>query len=359
MAEFTTRILVTGATGYIGGSVLTEILQSSPVAKGSVSALVRRADQAEILREHGVAPILFKGLDDLTALEEVASDFDVVINCAIASHTESAIAMIKGQARLRERTGKDVHFIHTSGTSNLADYPISGKYTEPRIFTDRDDDVFAYLKSREEMTTYPQRTTDIAVIETGVATSVRTYIIMPPTIYGVGSGLFNKMSIQIPTLMRTAIAKGRAEVVGVGAARWSHVHIADLAPLYGILLCGMLGGEGEQLGRGRGLVYGARGIYFAETGEHTWLELAEGVTRAGVELGVLQEPVPVSITLQQSADQWGKGSLEYGELGWCSSSSTRAVMSRDIGWKPTKGRRDFEESFVQEFKLILERSQKE
>ncbi|KAL3495046.1 hypothetical protein BJX62DRAFT_222824 [Aspergillus germanicus] len=357
MAEFT-RILVTGATGYIGGSVLTEILESSPIANGGVSALVRRADQAEILREHGVTPILFKGLDDLAALEEVAGDFDIVINCALASHTASAIAMIKGQARRRERTGREVHFVHTSGTSNLADYPISGKYTEPRIFTDRDDDIFAYLKSRDEMTTYPQRTTDIAVVETGLATSVRTYIIMPPTIYGLGSGLFNTMSIQIPMLMLTAIAKGRAEFVGAGAARWSHVHIADLAPLYGILLRGVLGGEEEQQGRGMGLAYGARGIYFAETGEHTWLEVAEGVASAGVELGVLQDQVPVSITLQQSAEQWGEESLEYGELGWCSSSRTRAVMSRDIGWKPIKGRRDFEESFVQEFKLILERSQK-
>jgi hypothetical protein len=203
--------------------------------------------------------------------------------------------------------------VQTSGTSNLADYPISGKYTEPRIFTDRDDDIFAYLKSCKEMDTYPQRTTDIAVVETGLATSVRTYIIMPPTIYGLGSGLFNTMSIQIPTLMRTAIDKGRAEFVGAGAARWSHVHIADLAPLYGILLRSVL--EGDQ----RGLAYGKRGIYFTETDEHTWLELAEGVARAGVELGVLQEPVPVSITLQQSADQWAEGSLEYGELWWCSS----------------------------------------
>jgi hypothetical protein len=73
---------------------------------------VRRADQAEILREHGVTPILFKGLNDLPALEEIAGDFDIVINCALASHTESAIAMINGLVRRKEKTGKDVHFIH-------------------------------------------------------------------------------------------------------------------------------------------------------------------------------------------------------------------------------------------------------
>jgi hypothetical protein len=34
-------------------------------------------------------------------------------------------------------------------------------------------------------------------------------------------------------------------------------------------------------------------------------------------------------------------------------------MSREIGWKPTRGRRDFEESFLPEFKLILNEGQKE
>lgn len=161
------------------------------------------------------------------------------------------------------------------------------------------------------MDTYPQRTTDIAVVETGLATSVRTYIIMSPTIYGFGSGWFNNISIQIPTLIRTAIEKGRAEVVGAGDAKWNSVHIADLAPLYEILLRAVL--EGKEL------AYGTQGIYFSETSEHTWLDLAEGIAKAGFELGVLQSPAPVSITLQQSANQWGKGSLQYGELGWCSS----------------------------------------
>ncbi|KIW16547.1 hypothetical protein PV08_03735 [Exophiala spinifera] len=350
MSESTPRILVTGATGYIGGSVLSEILQSPAVEAGSVSALVRRPDQAEVLLAHGVTPVLFKHLDDLETMEKVARDFDVVINCANGFHASSAVALITGLSKRKEKTGKQVHFIHTSGTSNLGDYRISGKYKENRIFTDKDH-IFAYEKYREDMETYPQRTTDIAVVETGLATSVRTYIIMSPTIYGFGSGWFNTISIQIPALIRTAIEKGHAEVVAAGNAKWNSVHIADLALLYEILLRGVL--------EGRKLAYGSQGIYFSETGEHSWLDLAEGVAKAGFELGVLEAPAPVSITLQQSAQQWGKGSLQYGELGWASSSRTRAVMSREIGWKPTKGRRDFEENFSEEFQLIFNRSKKQ
>jgi nucleoside-diphosphate-sugar epimerase len=325
------------ANKHSGGSVLAEILKSPAVQNATISALVRRQDQAEILRANGVSPIIFEGLDDLVTLEEVSSDFDVVINCANGFHSTSAVALIKGLAKRKAKSGKEVHFIHvsiansfvqlsrshantsdkphhvvqTSGTSNLGDYRISGAYTETRIFTDRDH-IYAYEKYREDMVTYPQRTTELAVIDTGLATSVRTYIIMSPTIYGPGSGLFNKISIQIPTLMRTAVKVGHAEVVGAGDAYWDHVHIADLASLYEVLL-------GSVLERKEGLAFGKQGIYFSETGEHTWMGLAEGVARAGFELGVLQSPMPARITLQQSAEQWGKGSLQFGELGWCSS----------------------------------------
>ncbi|KAI5460982.1 hypothetical protein BGZ63DRAFT_357527 [Mariannaea sp. PMI_226] len=349
MSKSITRILITGATGYIGGSVLTEILKSPISQNVSISVLVRREDQAEILREHGVIPIIFRDLDDLATLEQVSSDFDVVINSANSFHPTSAVALIKGLAKRKEKTGAEVHFIHTSGTSNLGDYRISGAYTETRIFTDKDH-IYAYEKYREDMHTYPQRTTDLAVVETGLATRVRTYIVMSPTIYGLGSGLFNKISVQIPKAMRTAVRVGRAEVVGAGEAHWNHVHIADLAPLYELLLRSAL--EGKE-----GLAFGEQGIYFCETGEHTWLDLAEGVGKAGFELGVLQSPMPGRITLEQSAKQWGNGSFQVGELGWCSSSRTRAVLSRELGWKPTKTRRDFEENFLEEFKLILQEGQ--
>jgi nucleoside-diphosphate-sugar epimerase len=78
------------------------------------------------------------------------------------------------------------------------------------------------------------------VFETGVELGVKTYIVMPPTIFGIGTGLLNKLSIQAPTILRSAIKAGQAEVIGDGKAQWDHVHIADLVLLYELILSKLL-----------------------------------------------------------------------------------------------------------------------
>lgn len=67
---------------------------------------------------------------------------------------------------------------------------------------------------------YAQRTTDLVVVETGKKVGVKTYILMSPTIYGFGTGLFNDQSIQIPQLIRNAIKNRYSEVVGYGEGEW-------------------------------------------------------------------------------------------------------------------------------------------
>jgi hypothetical protein len=58
-----------------------------------------------------------------------------------------------------------------SGTSNLSDRPHLAKFIEARTFSD-DEDIYTYEKSREA---YYQRTTDIAVVETGKALDMHRY----------------------------------------------------------------------------------------------------------------------------------------------------------------------------------------
>lgn len=222
---------------------------------------------------------------------------------------------------------------------------MSGGYTETRIFSDTDD-IYGYEKQREAVEPYSQRATDLVVIESGRALGVQTYIIMSPTIYGTGSGLFNKLSMQIPHLIRTFIQEGRAAVIGDGQARWNHVHIADLAELYELFLVHILGGPTIPAGE--------KGIYFSETGEHSWLELSEGIARAGHALGVFPSAAPASISLEEAAPTWGNGSLQFTELGFASMSRTTADLCPSLlGWKPRKTRADFEANFREEFELIL------
>jgi NAD(P)-dependent dehydrogenase (short-subunit alcohol dehydrogenase family) len=148
------KILITGASGYIGGSILSALLASNNPALYNLklSALTRSTLQAEVFASQGIEPYLFTDLDHSEELVEAAANHDIVIHNANGFHPESAKALIRGLAQRKKVTGRgDVMYIHTSGTSNLADQPISGKYVEEqgRVFSDTQDNVYEDMQKRE------------------------------------------------------------------------------------------------------------------------------------------------------------------------------------------------------------------
>lgn len=116
------------------------------------------------------------------------------------------------------------------------------------------------------------------MIETGLQTGVKTYIIMSPLIYGHGTGHFNRISIQIPTMIRAALKTKQAAFIGDGKAEWDHMHIADLAELYELIVAKIVAGEE--------LPSGERGFFFSANGRHTWKDVAQGIGDALAAVGV-------------------------------------------------------------------------
>lgn len=90
---------------------------------------------------------------------------------------------------------------------------------------------------------------------------VRTALIFPPIIFGIGRGLGNNKSIQIPSLCRTALARHRSAYVGRGQACWGNVHIADLANLAADLV------NASASSRTEPELWNANGLYFPATSE--------------------------------------------------------------------------------------------
>jgi nucleoside-diphosphate-sugar epimerase len=203
-----------------------------------------------------------------------------------------------------------------------------------------------YEKYREDMEEYAQRTTDLTVVSTGKNFGVPTYIIMSSLIYGFGTGPFNNVSIQIPKLIRAAIENGQPLHVGDGLATWNHVHIADLAALYVIILGKVISGANIPSGK--------KGIYFSGSGRHTWLGLAQSIGDAGLQLGVLKSAKPKSITLEEAGQILTGGNLQRAQLGFASRSVTNADMAAELGWKPQKTDADWEAWTLEEFKYILD-----
>src|SRR5512146_1348225 len=104
------RIFLTGASGYIGGTVAAALL----AAGHQVAGLARSAERARQVAALGIEPILGE-LGDAAALARAACEADAVIHAANSDDRPSVEAMLPAL----EASGK--LFVQTSGSSIVGD----------------------------------------------------------------------------------------------------------------------------------------------------------------------------------------------------------------------------------------------
>jgi nucleoside-diphosphate-sugar epimerase len=282
------HIFITGATGYIGGAVAARLLADGH----RVFGLARTPEKARALAASGIAPVA-GALVDLGTLREAAQAADAVINAASAD--DSMVAHVLVEAL--EGSGKPL--LHTSGTSVAAD----------RALGERSDVVFT-----EDMPlqTLPERLLRVEVERSVLGAAgrgVRSVVIRPALLYGRGPGL-NPHSHQLPQLARIAVARGRPAHVGRGLNVWSHLHIDDLAELYLRTLADAPPGS----------------LYFAESGEASWRDMAIGIGKA---LGLSGEPEALAI--EEALRLLGIGAVtSFGSNSRVSAEKAR----RTLDWTP-------------------------
>lgn len=283
------KYFITGAGGYIGGSVAVRLL-----AQGhQVTGLVRDPAKARLLSAAGIVPVL-GSLDDHEVLARAAREADGVVNTANADHLPSV------QVLLAALAGSGKPLLHTSGSSLVGD-DARGNALSQAIFDEETPFVVQPLKQ-------PRHALNQVVLA-AAASGVRSAIICPTLIYGQGSGL-NAQSIQIPFLVEQARAAGAVRVVGKGLNRWSTVHIDDLSDLYVLALQSATAGA----------------FYFAENGESSFAEIGQAIAE---RLGL--GPV-TSIAADEAAQLWGTAKAFY---TFGSNSRVRAKRARrELGWTP-------------------------
>ena len=283
------KIFITGASGYIGGSVAAALVS----AGHQVSGLARSDDTAAALSARGVTPV--RGtLDDAVVLAGAARDADVTVNAANASHRAAAECMLKALAE----TGKV--FLHTSGSS-VVGTRAGGALVEQAF----DEDT--------PFTPSPQRAARVAIdnmVRASARDGVRAIVIAPSLIYGRGHGL-NPHSMQVPWLIAFAKKSGVPKHVGPGENRWANVHIDDLITLYVLAI--------EKAPAGA--------FYFAENGENSMREICAAIGRM---LG--QDGRTLEMSVEEAAREWGEGPAND-TMG--SNSRVRAARARrELGWHP-------------------------
>jgi len=282
-------LFLTGATGYIGGSVALRLVEAGYQVRG----LARSAEAAAFLAARGIAPVL-GSLEDTALLTHEARCSDGVVHTASADHPASVHALIAGL----EGSGKLL--IHTSGASVVGD-DARGQPPSGPIF---DEDTPLAVDPRKQA----RRDIELCVLA-AAKRGVRSAVICPSLVYGVGHSL-KRDSVQIPFLMANARAQGQVQIVGPGLNVWSNVHLDDLVALYLLVL--------DKAPPGA--------FYFAENGEASFGALGVALaTRLGL-------PGVESLDPGLAAQRWGVPSA-YFSLG--SNSRVRAVRARrELGWTP-------------------------
>ena len=283
------KLLVTGVTGYIGGSIAQKL-----VATGhQVMGLVRSKEKAALLEVRKIDPVIGT-LDDAEILATAAQTADAVIHAANADHAGSVLTLVT----VLERSGKLL--IHTTGSAIVADHA-DGAYAAERPMTE--DSYFEpvpYRRSRVDMNRYVRQ----AAIEKGV----RSVVICPTMVYGTGRGL-EPNSEQIPGLIALSRQIGAGAYFGQGLNRYSNVHIDDLVDLYLLAMEKAPGGS----------------FFFAENGNHSFREIA-GMIGMFPGLDGKTVSIPVGDVIRQHG--------EAVRLGVASNSLVSAANARRLGWSP-------------------------
>jgi nucleoside-diphosphate-sugar epimerase len=284
------KVFITGAAGYIGGSVAARLLREGYAVRG----LVRTEQQAERVQALGITPVIGT-LDEREILIREAQQADAVINAASSDHRPAVEALLEGLQ------GSNKPFIHTSGSSVVGD-DARGEWKSDKVFAE--DTPVAVVPEKTARASLDKLILDAA------QRGVRSVILCNTMIYGTGLGA-SRDSVQIPPLVAQARKSGIARYVGQGLNVWSNVHIEDVVELYLLALKKAPAGS----------------FYFVENGEASYKDIVGAIARR-LELGEAQ-----SWPIEEAIKEWGFGHAVY-SFG-SNSRVTADKARRELGWRPT------------------------
>ena len=195
------RILITGATGYIGSA----IARAAREAGHEVLALAHTETSSRHLRSLGYVPVA-GDLADTSSVVRHARNADAVIHAGIAAGANAAaVDRSATEAVVNVLAGSGRPFVYTSGVWVL------GASDEMRADEDSPIAPIAAVAWRGPLERW---------LQAAAARDAHTVTVRPGVAYGNGGGIPGK------------IARGMLPLVGDGRQRWSVVHVEDLAALY-------------------------------------------------------------------------------------------------------------------------------
>ena len=246
-------IAITGATGFAGGHLVTELLRRGHALR----ALVRNAAAAQLPSD---VTIVAGGLDDGAALDRLVSGSDAVI------HLAGAISAVKRHDYFR---------VNAHGTVKVAEAAIRARvprFVHVSSLAARQPDLSAYGASK--------RAGEDAVAK--LMAPLNAVIIRPPAVYGPG----DRSTLPLIKLLTQSVAI----IPGSPGNAFSLIHVSDLARIMADAV------ESD--------VSGLHEVSDGKEGGYRWPELlavGASVRGAAVRAVYLPKMVPLSVAIAAEA----------------------------------------------------------
>lgn len=119
------NVLITGGSGYIGGSLLAKLKNTTDLpSHGTVYALVRSNEHAEQVKSHYNATPLTVDLEDQSAITTtlLEKQISVVFFLINAFNADAQVKFIEALAAVKDRHGAQTYFLHTTGAKLFSSF---------------------------------------------------------------------------------------------------------------------------------------------------------------------------------------------------------------------------------------------
>ncbi|GJN71454.1 hypothetical protein PLICBS_005519 [Purpureocillium lilacinum] len=293
------RIFLTGASGFIGGEILYNLVKYHP--EYTIRALFRDSKKAQSLTGVFANTQVVEGsLDDDVVLTKEAAEADIIV----------------------------LYWIQVSGATAVSAAELADKSRIPGSPSDAIwDDLDGVADIRDTIQKHPSRAVDDYMLSVAQDTpQVNTAILFPPIIFGTGHGPINQRSIQIPRLAKATLEQKTGLVVGKGENRWGSVHIRDLGRLVLKLV-----ERATEPGQYDEQLWNDNGLYMLGLEETTFRHLSERVAELAVGKGFIPSAAGIDQVLGDEANML----LPHATVIYGTNARSRARRGQEVlGWKP-------------------------
>ena len=273
-------VFVTGGTGYIGASVVRELVRRGKVVRG----LARSVAASEKLRELGAVPVRGELRDKALLLDE-AANAGAVVHIAFEQSAEG-VAIDRAALEIFVDAMRDQRpLVYTSGVW---------------VYGSRGDVVLDEASALDPLAICAWRPAHEEIVLE--AKRLRGVVIRPGVVYGDGGGIVGGMI--------EGARNAPVRVVGNGMNRWATIRHDALAELFGSVV---------DTPR-------ARGIYNAVRGASVpYVEVARAAARAGGGDGSIEH-----IGLEEARTVMGP----FADALTADQNVSSQRAERDLGWAP-------------------------